>query len=366
MQSPGSNQEYTSRFGALAAAILDADHFLAPERPVFVVRSPGRLDVMGGNVDYTGGMVLQSLLREAVWVASQARADETVRVFNPGAARFGWNTYFELDLARPTDTNGLRQMCGDESTFWGRYVLGAVYFLQNLLSAERRRVDRCPRTGLDLFISSDLPPNKGVIREHTSAIPRWTEARWHGYLSNLAPAEFRTRYERWLPEILSGSEYIARYGEHVDPFTTIDLRADYPVRAAVRYATEENLRVQIVKKLLEGAARTRSESDVRLMGELFSQSHHAYAECGLGSHACDNLVERARNAGIPGAKMTGGGGGGVVALLGCAEDHAKIRAIAEAYAVDCGTMPHVFEGSSDGADAFGVCILQPAQTWSLR
>lgn len=483
MQSPGSNQEYTSRFEAPIAAILDADHFLAPEQPAFVVRSPGRLDVMGGNVDYTGGMVLQSLLREAVWVASQTRVDETVRVFNPGAARFGWTTYFELDFANLTDRSCLQNICGDESAFWGRYVLGAVYFLRSVLPAERYANDGWPRTGLDLFISSDLPPNRGVsssaaltvatlkavaaawhidlkgvalataaqwvenvvagaacgimdqaaivlgrkdyllpllcqpcipspliclparlriwgidstmprsttsaayeiarvaafmgyrmicdrerldiTKDHTSKIPRWTDARWRGYLSNLAPSEFRARYERWLPEILSGSEYFAHYGEHVDPFTVIDPEANYPVRAAVRYAIEENLRVQMVKTLLEGAMRT--DSDVRLMGKLFSQSHQAYAECGLGSHPCNNLVERARDAGILAAKMTGGGGGGVVALLGYVEDDAKVRAIAEAYSADCGTTPHVFEGSSDGVDAFGVCMLEPCRTWSLR
>ena len=483
MQSPGSNQEYASRFEAQAASILDADHFLAPEQPVFVVRSPGRLDVMGGNVDYTGGMVLQSLLREAVWVASQARADETVRIFNPGVARFGWNTYFELDFANLTDKSCLQKTCGDESTFWGRYVLGAVYFLQSVLSDEHPHVDNCSRTGLDLFISSDLPPNKGVsssaaltvatlkavatawhidlngvalataaqwvenvvagaacgimdqaaivlgrkdyllpllcqpcipsplirlpaglriwgidstmprsttgapyevarvaafmgyrmicdrerldiTKDPTSKISRWTEARWHGYLSNVALSEFRARYERWLPEIMSGNEYLTHYGEHIDPFTAIDPEANYPVRAAVRYAIEENLRVQMVRRLFDGAMRTNS--DMRLLGELFRQSHHAYAECGLGSPACDNLVERARDAGIPAAKMTGGGGGGVVALLGYAEDHTKVRAIAEAYAADCGKTPHVFEGSSDGVDAFGVCMLQPTRTWSLR
>lgn len=483
MQSPGSHQDYASQFEAQAAAILDADHFLAPEQPVFVVRSPGRLDVMGGNVDYTGGMVLQSLLRESVWVASQARADETVRVFNPGAARFGWNTYFELDFANLTDKSHLQKICGDASTFWGRYVLGAAYFVQKALLDEHSCSDCLSRTGLDLFISSDLPPNKGVsssaaltvatlkavaaawhidlkgvalataaqwvenvvagaacgimdqaaivlgrkdyllpllcqpcnpfppirlpaglriwgidstvprsttgaayevaraaafmgyrmiceregldiTKDPTSKVPRWTESRWRGYLSNVARSEFRVRYERWLPEILPGNEYLTHYGVHVDPFTAINPETDYPVRAAVRYAIEENARVQMVRTLLEGALRT--DSDVRLMGELFSQSHHAYAECGLGSLACDDLVNRARDAGILAAKMTGGGGGGVVAVLGYAEDDVKVRAIAEAYAADCGRMPHVFEGSSDGVDRFGACTLQPARAWSLR
>ena len=54
----------------------------------------------------------------------------------------------------------------------------------------------------------DVTPEKG------SGIPRWTDSRWKGYLSNLAPSEFRSRYERWLPESLDGREFLERAGEH--------------------------------------------------------------------------------------------------------------------------------------------------------
>jgi hypothetical protein len=54
---------------------------------------------MGGNVDYTGGMVLQSLLREAIWVAVQPRPDGTIRILNPGAVQFGWGPHLELKMS---------------------------------------------------------------------------------------------------------------------------------------------------------------------------------------------------------------------------------------------------------------------------
>jgi L-arabinokinase len=44
-------------------------HFFARGRPVFIGRSPGRLDLMGGNVDYTGGLVFEATIREATWAA---------------------------------------------------------------------------------------------------------------------------------------------------------------------------------------------------------------------------------------------------------------------------------------------------------
>ena len=45
----------------------------APHAPVFVARAPGRLDLMGGNDDYTGGMVFEATIREATWAAAQRR-----------------------------------------------------------------------------------------------------------------------------------------------------------------------------------------------------------------------------------------------------------------------------------------------------
>ena len=97
-----------------------------------------------------------------------------------------------------------------------------------------------------------------------------------------------------------------------------------------------------------------SEDTLRLVGELLCQSHGAYAECGLGSEACDELVARALKAGFPGAKMTGGGAGGVVAILGRSEDRSMIHHIAQEYAAGRSAMPHIFEGSSNGAEVFGV------------
>jgi galactokinase len=460
-----------SLFEDQVAATVAAHNFFASDKPIWVARAPGRLDVMGGNVDYTGGMVLQSLLREAVWVAVQPRTDNLIRVFNPGAAQFGWEPRLELWMDDLRDPESLRLLCGEkQSSSWGSYVLGALYFLKSRYGCGNAG-------GADLFIASDLPPNKGVsssaalevatlkaasaawgvcldgvalatagqwvenvvaaaacgimdqaaivlgmedhllpilcqpcqpfalltlpaglqlwgidsmvarstsgvayetaraaafigyklicqyegidvIPDETSEIPRWTDSRWRGYLSNLAPSEFRSKYESWLPESLSGREFLERAGEHVDPFTKVDPDREYPVRAAVRYATEENLRVQMIYKLLEAGMWSGSDSSSRLIGEILCQSHVAYSECGLGSEACDELVSRALKAGFPGAKMTGGGGGGVVAILGRSGDQGAIRSIVQEYAAGRGAVPHIFEGSSGGVDAFGIRTLQ--------
>jgi L-arabinokinase len=205
-----------------------------------------------------------------------------------------------------------------------------------------------------------------VTPAEVSGIPRWTDSRWRGYLSNVVPSEFRSRYERWLPESLSGRDFLERVGQHLDPFTRVNPDREYPVRAAVRYATEENLRVQMMYKMLEASRWSGSESSSRVIGEILCQSHIAYSECGLGSEACDELVSRALKAGFFGAKMTGGGAGGVVAILGRSGDQRVIHSVAQEYAAGRSAMPHIFEGSSDGVDAFGVRTLQLSPALGMR
>ena len=67
--------------------------------------------------------------------------------------------------------------------------------------------------------------------------------------------------------------------------------------------------------------RTRAEdsSGVRL-GTLMYESHASYGRCGLGSRGTDRLVELVQSAGpdagLYGARITGGGSGGTVAIIG--------------------------------------------------
>ena len=90
------------------------------------------------------------------------------------------------------------------------------------------------------------------------------------------------------------------------------------------------------------------------------QSHDAYTECGLGSSATSAVVDLVRalhpSLGLFGAKITGGGAGGTVAVLGLrsaadafqrhvVEPYTKLRGLSQP--------PTVFVGSSQGADAFG-------------
>ena len=153
---------------------------------------------------------------------------------------------------------------------------------------------------------------------------------------------------------LSGHQF------HADPFSPLKEEVTYHVRANTRYAVEENERVQLFSELSKGASLSHSKRSFVLMGELMYQSHNAYSECGLGATATDFLVEMYRAAGVKkgiyGAKITGGGAGGTVAIL--AEKSAKpsIETIFALYQNAGFGDPYLFEGSSDGADAYGITI----------
>lgn len=87
------------------------------------------------------------------------------------------------------------------------------------------------------------------------------------------------------------------------------------------------------------------------------QAHASYSACGLGSVGTDRLVELVREAGsdsgLYGAKITGGGSGGTVAIFGLAGADDAVQKIANRYADETEREPYIFSGSSPGAAAFG-------------
>jgi galactokinase len=181
---------------------------------------------------------------------------------------------------------------------------------------------------------------------------------WSGYLANVTPSFFETSLAPKLPEILAGSDFLARYGGTTDPVTRVEPDRIYAVRHPTAHPLYEHFRVRTFAELL---APPPSERRSELLGELMYQSHASYSACGLGSDPTDMLVDLVRQAGpargFYGAKITGGGSGGTVAVLG--RRGSPIAEIAEAFAASTSHRPQIFSGSSPGAVAFGHLRLGP-------
>ena len=178
------------------------------------------------------------------------------------------------------------------------------------------------------------------------------------YLANLTPPQL-AEVARWLPEEMSGAEFLARYGGISDITTTVVLGRRYPVRSATQHPVEEQARVDRFARLLESLSQ-QSRVAVEI-GNLMYGSHQSYSTCGLGSAGTDRLVELVQAAGpaqgLFGAKITGGGSGGTVAVFGTADAEDCVRELASRYTEETeGRTARVFAESGPGALELGVTI----------
>src|SRR4029078_1098762 len=90
-----------------------------PRLPIYVARAPGRLDLMGGNDDYTGGMVFEATIREATWAAAQLRHDDQIVLVNPQMAEQGWQDTVAFRLGDLTTPEHLRTLVNrDPAVRW--------------------------------------------------------------------------------------------------------------------------------------------------------------------------------------------------------------------------------------------------------
>ena len=178
---------------------------------------------------------------------------------------------------------------------------------------------------------------------------------WRGYLANISPDELH-RFVGDLPAEMRGAEFLGRYHGTIDAVTRVDPERSYPVRNATIHPIYEQSRIETFASLL-GEAQPEA---VRL-GQLMYESHESYGACGLGCAETDRIVELARKAsesGIYGAKITGGGSGGTVALLGREGAEDAVRRIASDYGKQVDREPRVYSGSSPGASTLGCLELQ--------
>lgn len=192
---------------------------------------------------------------------------------------------------------------------------------------------------------------------------RIDDSKWKGYLANIQPAEFERDFATHLPDRLTGSDFLERYDGITDPVTTVRAETSYPVGAATRHPIYENARVNSFAVILKNWS---SVEQAQALGELMFQSHESYSRCGLGSAGTDHLVALVRelgNAELHGARITGGGSGGTVAVLGRSGADAVVELVAERYYQGTGYRPIVITGSSPGAAAFGhLRLMKPLTT----
>jgi galactokinase len=322
-------------------------------RAEWLVRGPGRVNLIGEHTDYNDGFVLPMAIDRATWIALRPRADQLVRL-----------TSLDFEETIEFDLHALVR----GGPQWGEYPKGVAWALQQ--AGQQLR-------GWEGVMSGEVPLGAGLS---SSAAVELATARAFAAVSGLAwdpqaMARLAQRAENeWvgvacgimdqlasacglaghalcidcrslevapvlLPELarvlvldtgtrrgLLSSAYNRRREEcragaqafglaslrdlAEDTFESGQGRLELTVRRRVQHVLTENARTL-------RAAQVLREGEVELMGRLMLQSHASLRDdFEVSSPALDAMVEiAAAQPGCWGARMTGGGFGGCAVAL---------------------------------------------------
>jgi L-arabinokinase len=190
----------------------------------------------------------------------------------------------------------------------------------------------------------------------------------NGYLANLDGDHYKDLFRPHVPQSVRGRDFLDRYGPTIDPVTRVEDDVEYAVQHATDHHVLEARRVRRFCEFLERAAaepaRPRRKTLLDRAGHLMYASHLSYTmDAMLGAPECDLLVRLVREreaAGLYGAKITGGGSGGTVAVLadeGPRADAALAEVVAE-YQRRTGKPAELFTGTSPGAWHVGTEVVR--------
>jgi galactokinase len=357
----------------------------------FIVRAPGRVNLIGEHTDYNDGFVLPMAIDRAAWIALRRRDDDCVRV---RSLDLNEDAVFKLDQL-------------EKGAGWAEYIKGMAWMLQK--EGFKLRGWEGVMTG-DVPIGSGLSSSAAVELATARAFAVLSGIEWHaarmariaqmaenqwvgvncGIMDQMASAATRADHALFLdcrsleiqhvplPEAaavvvldtstrrgLVDSAYNERRSQceaaarffgvqalrDVSPadFESRKGGLEQIVMRRARHIITENQRVlDAMQAMLTG--------DVVRLGSLFNASHASLRDdFQVSSPALNRIVEAAQaQSGCHGARMTGAGFGGcAVALVAVEAVEAFVPAVAAAYR------------SGSGLDA-AVYVCRPSQGASVE
>lgn len=179
-----------------------------------------------------------------------------------------------------------------------------------------------------------------------------------GYLANITPTDYVEHFRDKLPTKMRGRDFLEKYGHLSDSATRVSPETIYKVRSRTEHHIYENDRVHRFAERMYRASRTGERDALVEAGELMYASHWSYSQrCGMGSIETDLLINLLREQGVTkgiyGAKVTGGGCGGVLAVLMMDSPVAReaLDDVCRNYAAKVGKEARIFSGFATGAAA---------------
>jgi len=356
--------------------------------PAWIVRAPGRVNLIGEHTDYNGGFVLPMAIERAAWIALRARDDGQVIVHSLDFA-----AEVRFDVSHP-ERGGAA---------WGEYIKGSA----SVLGSAGHQL-----TGWEGVLASDVPIGAGLS---SSAAIELATLRAFAAVSALAwqPASMARLAQRaeneWvgvncgiMDQMISamGSEghavlidcrsldvapvplpaglvvvildtgtrrglvdsaYNERRRQCEDAASFFGVRAlrdVTPEAFAARADALDPVAMRRARHVITENARTLAAADAMrhadalALGQLMNASHDSLrADFEVSSVALDVMVEIARaQAGCHGARMTGAGFGGcAVALVDGSQGARFAREVGATYRHRTSTTPQVYlTGASEG------------------
>ncbi|MDF2529486.1 MAG: Galactokinase [Gammaproteobacteria bacterium] len=127
----------------------------------YLIRSPGRVNIIGEHTDYNEGFVFPMAIDRATWLALCPRPDHMVNIISGKRGKLSINLH---RLSRPKDR-----------ARWGDYLAGVAWALGSAWQQELK--------GFDALVLSDVPTGAGLS---SSASFELALARGFAISSNLA------------------------------------------------------------------------------------------------------------------------------------------------------------------------------------
>jgi len=347
----------------------------------WLVRSPGRVNLIGEHTDYNDGFVMPMAIDRAVWIAIRARADRTVTarsldfdeektfalaaLVQEGA---GWVEYLKgtawalaqaghrlagwegvlagdvpigagLSSSAAIEMAAARAFAGVSGTAWDPVAVAQI--------ARRAENDW---VGVACGIMDPLIIGAGREGHATLIDCRSLELRPAPLPPGTAVAVLDTATRREL----SGSAYNERRAECEEAARALGVAALRDVTAAEMQAKGQRLPDAVRRRARHvvsendrtlAAAEAMEAGDAARLGRLMNESHASLRDdFEVSSPALDAMVECARAvAGCHGARMTGGGFGGcAVALVDEGAAAAFLAAVATAYQARTNRVPGLY------------------------
>jgi galactokinase len=184
-----------------------------------------------------------------------------------------------------------------------------------------------------------------------------TEEPFGGYLCNVEPDEWEKKYRKSVLAKITGESFKERWQTHEDPATIIDSNKRYTPRPATEHhILEQQKSYKLVDILSKAAANDQQAATAA--GQILLESHASMNErCNLGCREVDWLVEMIKSQGpekgLFGARVSGWGSGGTIAVLAATGTEDLLRNLAHQYHDRTGFEPYLYFGSSQGALELG-------------